>query len=446
MLDESKLVEAAKKVLDGNWTGKFTIPSATLYPHQWSWDSCFIAIGNSYFDTGRSIKELEYLFDAQWKNGMIPHIVFNEKEKTYFPTAEYYEITRSPNAPKHIGTSGMTQPPVHALACFYIHYNSGDKAKTKEFLAKAYPNLLKFHRYLMTERDPEKSGLVTIFHPWESGRDDSPVWDDALDRVSITKLSKFERLDVIAVDGAIDTIPSDEEYNKFIFLIDLMKMYNYDERVMYEKFPFKIKDVSFSCILYVANKILLYIANILGEESEEISEWISRTEKNFYKYFAMPLDGKSNVSDGLFYDYDLVIGNRIFKRTVSALSPVFTGLISNQDAESILKWISNADFCAEYDTIASTDEKESYFKPVTYWRGPIWINTNWALRLGLLRYGYIDRAERIRQGVIRLVTDQGFREYYDPTTGAGLGGKNFSWTAALVIDMIMMKGNPFLDQ
>jgi hypothetical protein len=56
--------------------------SATLYPHQWSWDSCFIAIGNSYFDTDRSMKELEYLFDAQWKNGMIPHVVFNEKEKT----------------------------------------------------------------------------------------------------------------------------------------------------------------------------------------------------------------------------------------------------------------------------------------------------------------------------------------------------------------------------
>jgi len=75
------------------------------------------------------MKELEYLFDAQWKNGMIPHIVFNEKEKTYFPTAEYYEITRSPNAPQHIGTSGMTQPPVHALACFYIHHNSKDQTK-----------------------------------------------------------------------------------------------------------------------------------------------------------------------------------------------------------------------------------------------------------------------------------------------------------------------------
>ena len=30
-----------------------------------------------------------------------------------------------------------------------------------------------------------------------------------------------------------------------------------------------------------------------------------------------------------------------------------------------------------------------------------------------------------------------------PTTGLGIGGKNFSWTAALVIDMIKMKNLPF---
>lgn len=75
--------------------------------------------------------------------------------------------------------------------------------------------------------------------------------------------------------------------------------------------------------------ILLHIASITGEEkdSQEISEWISRTEQNFYKHFAMPSDGKTNVSDGLFYDYDVVIGDRIIKRTVSSLDPIYTGLL-----------------------------------------------------------------------------------------------------------------------
>lgn len=73
-MELGELFEGAKKILEGNWNGKFTIPSPTLYPHMWSWDSCFITIGNSYFNPDRAMKELKYLFDAQWKNGMIPHI------------------------------------------------------------------------------------------------------------------------------------------------------------------------------------------------------------------------------------------------------------------------------------------------------------------------------------------------------------------------------------
>lgn len=428
-MELEELFEGAKKVLEGNWNGKFTIPSATLYPHLWSWDSCFIAIGNSYFNSDHAMKELKYLFDAQWKNGMIPHIVFNEKEKTYFPSADFYDVMRSPNAPKHIGTSGVTQPPMHAVACAYIYNNTNDKEKSREFLRGVYPNLLRFHRFLMCERDPEKSGLVTLFHPWESGRDDSPVWDDALARITVKDLPKFERLDVKAVDGA--ERPTNEEYDKFIYLIELMKHYNYDQKALYEKLPFKIKDVAFSGILYVANQILSHIADLIGEDAGEILEWISRTEQGFDKFFS--------GADGLFYDYDLVINEKIIKRTISSLTPLYSGLVSGREAKALVKWMSGADFDADYDTVASTDERASYFKPVTYWRGPIWINTNWRLRLGLLRYGYTERAEQIRQGVFKLVQNQGFREYFHPTTGRGLGGKDFSWTAALVIDMLRMK-------
>jgi hypothetical protein len=45
-------------------------------------------------------------------------------------------------------------------------------------------------------------------------------------------------------------------------------------------------------------------------------------------------------------------------------------------------------------------------------------------------------AEVIRQGVFELVQKHGVREYYDPYMGKGLGGQDFSWTAALVIDML----------
>jgi Trehalase len=452
-LDLDEITKKAKLTLEKNWNGRFTIPSPTLYPHQWSWDSGFIAIGNSYYHTERAIKEIEFLFDAQWKNGMVPHIVFNEKEKTYFPSADFYEITRSDYAPTHIGTSGMTQPAVHAISCYYIYKNSEDKTKAKEFLNRIYPKLKAFHRFLMTDRDPEMSGLVTILHPWESGLDDSPSWDEPLSRINVNEkdLPKFKRLDVIAVGGESETIPSDWAYNRFIYLIELMKKDNYDQKKMYQTFPFKIKDVVFSSILYVANKYMIRIADIIGKEEQdkaEIRQWMSRTEQNFYRYF-FPSDQSQKKlganEQSLFYDYDLVTGLQIKKKTVASLIPIYTGLIPKEEAEVILRWITHAHFCGEgsnchVPTIPSTDLEVSYFKPITYWRGPVWINTNWMIWLGLLKYGFKQEADLIKQGVLELAENHGFREYYNPYKGKGLGGKDFSWSAALVIDMINQKG------
>jgi hypothetical protein len=44
----------------------------------------------------------------------------------------------------------------------------------------------------------------------------------------------------------------------------------------------------------------------------------------------------------------------------------------------------------------------------------------------LLEYGYENEAEAIRQGIFELVQRHRVREYYDPYTSKGLGGKDFS--------------------
>ena len=96
---------------------------------------------------------------------MVPHIVFNEKEKTYFLAPDFYEITRSPYAPNHIGTSGMTQSPMHAIACYYIYANDTDNQKTKprEFLKQIYPKLKLFHKYLMTD-EIQRNQVWSLFY------------------------------------------------------------------------------------------------------------------------------------------------------------------------------------------------------------------------------------------------------------------------------------------
>jgi hypothetical protein len=76
-MNEDMLVRQARAVLDFNWTGEYTMPGPRLYPHQWSWDAAFIAIGYSHYDQERATRGLRHLFEAQWKNGLLPQLVFN---------------------------------------------------------------------------------------------------------------------------------------------------------------------------------------------------------------------------------------------------------------------------------------------------------------------------------------------------------------------------------
>jgi hypothetical protein len=79
----------AAGVLRRNGLKSWTKPAPSLYPHQWSWDSAFIALGLAHVDNRRATSELDTLFASQWSTGKVPHIVFNPEAppKSYFPDA-----------------------------------------------------------------------------------------------------------------------------------------------------------------------------------------------------------------------------------------------------------------------------------------------------------------------------------------------------------------------
>src|ERR687891_845036 len=82
-----RLAAGAREVLRQNDMGGWTRAASDLYPHQWSWDTGFIAIGLASLDTRRAARELLTLFQHQWKTGKVPHIVFNPEAPpdSYFP-------------------------------------------------------------------------------------------------------------------------------------------------------------------------------------------------------------------------------------------------------------------------------------------------------------------------------------------------------------------------
>src|SRR5690349_15884839 len=119
MSAQDPLWHQAVSVLRENDLGSWTKPAPRLYPHQWSWDSAFIAIGLAHLDPARALTELTSLLRGQWRDGRIPQIVYNPNvpADAYFPDAQRWNcVACSPFASGDPVTSGIIQPPVHALA------------------------------------------------------------------------------------------------------------------------------------------------------------------------------------------------------------------------------------------------------------------------------------------------------------------------------------------
>lgn len=417
---------------------QFTIPAPKEYPYQWNWDSGFIAYGYAHQQPERALVELRTLLDGQWANGLLPHIVFHrastQRFQPYFPGPNFWASKKSSaNAPTEVATSGLIQPPMITLALWHVYASLNRRRPTyaKRVLREFYPKLYLLHRYLMTARDPEQTGLVTIFHPWESGFDNSPRWDKPLSRIRPRNIPKYRRRDRTHVNPKFR--PSDKSYARFISLALRLKRKDYDDRKIYPLHPFKIKDKVFSSISYLAHRRLFQMATILGDPSADIRRWMRQFEKNIFRYCW-------NAKTRSFSDYDLITKRQIPSTTIAGLLPLMTGLLSARRVNGMIRALDQANFCGQkacaVPLAPSVGIQQPTFNHELYWRGPIWVNINWFLWRALRLYGFDDRAKHQADHMLQLIHDQGFYEYYSPKTGAGLGARNFSWTAALAIDLL----------
>jgi len=330
----------AEKILRKNDIGGWTKAAPNLYPHQWSWDSAFIALGLAHLDTRRAARELQTLFAHQWKTGKVPHIVFNSDAPphSYFPGSEHWACAAaSPDAPPAPPyTSCLSQPPVHAIAALRIweaakRRSEEEIASAWAFLKDIYPKLLSWHRYLLTYRDPEGSGLVTIYHPWGSGTDNSPRWDAALAAVEVSDLPPYPRYDLQHV-GSPSQKPTDADYDRYLWLVELIKRAWCDETTIYESHPFLVKDVLSSAILVAANEALLKIAELVEAQEEDhtiIAAWIVRGRRG--------LEGCWDPELGLCLDYDLRADRPLQVRTVAGFAPLIAGSLDPGQLGVLLK-------------------------------------------------------------------------------------------------------------
>ena len=422
----TSFIDRAVSVLRGNDTGIFTKPGPHQYPHQWNWDSALIALGLSHFDLPRAQVEIRALLSGQWRDGMIPSVVYHSIPSDYFPNPDFWQIENSPSAPS-IPTTGITQPPLLATVVWAIHA----RAPMTDFVAEVYPGLLRWHRWLHTDRDADGSALACIIHPWESGTDDSPRWLHLFEAIHPEALPEFRRGDTRYV--AATERPNRTEYERFIYLIAVFRKLDYAPGELLKQSPFLAQDILFNAILFRADEDLRALAVELGQPTDEIDSWLERVRLNFNNRF---WDERA----GLFYDYDLRAEKPIPVNTAATFLPLFAGLPSREQAQRLVEehLLNQKEYALGGEVhhwVTTTAKNEPTWEARRYWRGPVWIIMNWFIMQGLRRYGYEDLVESMRQDTLGLMETAGFREYYDPRDGSGCGSTDFSWSAALALEL-----------
>lgn len=433
---ETELFVEAKKVLSSNDRKLWTVPAADLYPHQWLWDSCFIAIGLRHLNLQRAQTELTSLLRGQWSNGMLPHIIFSPEHSRR--ERELWRSRLSPYAPHNVHTSGLTQPPLLAEATVSI----GKKMKLPErrsWYRQMYPHLLSYHSWFYEDRDPHSEGLIVLLHPYESGLDNSPPWISELRKHSmpwwVAAIEKVH-LDQVVNQFRRDTryVPPGERMSNIEALaywgaLLRLRRKAYNSEAILSRSLFTVEDLAFNSIFIRANEHLVDIAKTIGTQlPEKLSENIVRSRLAFEQLW--------EESSGQYFSRSFVSHKLIEESTIATLLPLYAGCINKQRAERLVELLNKPRFFRPNWPVPSVPVNSSHFDPVKYWQGPTWINMNWLIIDGLKRYGFDAQALKLKEKTLELVFKSGMNEYFNPLDGRPAGAANFSWTAALTIDLL----------
>jgi glycogen debranching enzyme len=429
----------AAHVLGVNSDGDVVKPARGLYPHQWSWDTAFIAIGLSALDVDLACRNIDALFTGQWRNGMVPHIVFDPAAKGYFPGPDRWASAEvSADAPSAPLTSGICQPPVHAIATLRtVRAASRQGGPTASaalgWAGTFFPKLLSWHRFLVRERTEANTGLVRIFHGWESGMDNSPRFDGPYSRVQPgPELPLYERRDLKFVADAAQR-PTTNEYDRYLWLVEEAKQAGYDQQVLSRSSSFDVGDVFFTALFAAANDDLAELAALVG--APEVSEVRGYAER------ARAAVAARTGPSGLATDIDFRTGEDLGPGTVAGFAPLIAGQLAGQDLDKLVTLLQGPCWAGHpglrWALPPSTSPCSPHFRPRSYWRGPIWPVTNWLFSWALERAGAEQAAADLRRTALRQVVEAGgLAEYYEPFTGEVLGSANHSWTAAVVVDWL----------
>lgn len=417
--------------LRANDLGAFVRPAERQYPHQWNWDAALIALGLAPHDPDRARHEVRALLRGAWADGMVPHILYHLGPSDYRPAPSFWRTEG--RHPAGLPTSGLSQPPILASCLLRMHDDASerDRPAWRAFLDETFDAVLAWHRWWHRDRDPAQRGLVALLHPWESGTDDAPRFADALARVEPRPVPDFERADRVHVAAA--ERPSDDDYARFVHLIGVYRELAWRPKAIFAAAPFRVLDPFLNAILQRADADLARIARLLGRPADELDAWQDATRHAYARLW--------NDETGTFDAWDDRAGTRLGSSGIASFAALWGRLADRRQATRLHDALDDPTGYAPPAggaLLATTRFDDPAFAPRRYWRGPVWIVTNWMAADGFDAAGYPGAAARLRRDALELTERHGFWEHYDPRDGTPGGASGFSWSAAL--SLVLRRG------
>lgn len=358
------------------------------YLWQWFWDSCLHALVWRHFDVEFAKRELLSLFRHQEESGFVPHMSFHPASL----------ITRlfwgRPSS------SGLIQPPIVAEAVWAVYEIGQDR----EFLRSMYPRLAQFYSFLVSVRDADHDHLFSYVHPWESGWDQSIQWDFVFGGRGPSRFNLWR-------------------------MIQPFRAVSWDQRAMIARSEFNIETADGNSLLA---RNLIFLSRIAQElaRNDEAGAWLAEAEAVERTVLEELWDGE------MFVDRCVIRGGHylIRKRTPVAFFPLLLPRLRPAQKQKLLSLMAD-EFLTVPWPLPTASPRESAFDPNAYWRGTTWVNVNYFVILGLWVQTEHQIAQELVQKTVGMVERSGFREYYNPLTGRGLGVRGFSWST-LVVDLL----------
>jgi len=136
-------------------------PSKLYYIGVWQWDAFFHALAYRHVEPRLAQDQIRIVLDHQRADGMIPDAIHDEGVVTHltFPIE-----------------ADVTKPPLLAWSAWKLYEVDGDR----EFLDEIYEAVVRWNRWWFDHNDTDGDGLPEYQHPFSSGLDDSPLWDDGM--------------------------------------------------------------------------------------------------------------------------------------------------------------------------------------------------------------------------------------------------------------------------